>query len=146
MDGILGGRYGLGAHLIIARAASDIVSGFPLTLSYYFRRIQLLLARIALMVQEVRKLSPGNNIIVDYFQNDIWPTYCLDRILAGAYNSLESTEWDDHLFGRFQDYVESEEAKIKKRLESVMYSVDALDTLQFVVGSARLEKVNIAPV
>ncbi|EKM49057.1 uncharacterized protein PHACADRAFT_188983, partial [Phanerochaete carnosa HHB-10118-sp] len=106
-------------------------AGFPLTLSYYFRRIQLLLARIAIMVQEVRKSSPGNNIIIDYFQNDIWPTYCLDRILAGAYNGLELTELDDHLFDRFRDY-------------SVIYSVDALDTLQFVVGSARLEK-NLFP-
>jgi hypothetical protein len=116
------------------------ITGFPLTLQYYFTRIQVLLARIGRLT---RDLSPANNFVVDYFVNDCWPNYSLDQILAGVSTGLEGVGRDALLFERFKDYVDEEEAKMKKKLKSVKYCLDAQNTLQIVIGSGRLEKVSI---
>lgn len=140
-----GWRIGQQVHFIRTTIMVDstshiAITGFPLTLRYYFIRIQVLLARIGRLA---RDLSPANNFLVDYFLNDCWPNYSLDQILAGVCTSLEGAERDAHIFERFKGYVDEEEAKIKRKLESVKYCVDAQDTLQLVIGSSRLEKVNI---
>ncbi|GJE85128.1 VPS13 domain-containing protein [Phanerochaete sordida] len=115
-------------------------AGFPLTLNYYFRRIQVMLARIGYVVYEVHNMRPGNNVIVSKLMNDVWPTHCLDRILAGVHAGPDLAGWNEDFFDRFKGYVESEEARLKKRLVSLKYFIDAPNTLQFVIGSSRLEK------
>ncbi|KAI0662489.1 hypothetical protein C8Q70DRAFT_909094 [Cubamyces menziesii] len=45
---------------------------------------------------------------------------------------------------RFQQYIDSEEARIKANLEKFNYRIDARDTLKLVIGSARIERC-IAP-
>ena len=42
---------------------------------------------------------------------------------------------------RFQQYIDSEEARIKANLEKFNYRIDARDTLKLVIGSARIERV-----
>ena len=96
-----------------------------------------------MLAQEARIRVPGNSVIIDYFMQHERQTHGLDLLLAGVHASLdEQPLWNPDLFGRFKDYIDSEEAKIQKKLESVKYLVDADDTLRFVVGTARLEKVS----
>ena len=54
---------------------------------------------------------------------------------------MQDVSDDEELFTKFKQYVLSEEGKMKERLETVLYSIDATNTLYMVTGSGRLEKV-----
>ena len=94
-----------------------------------------------------RQVSPENRYIADHIVND-FTIVVVDRLLAGVYSELA---WpirfmhgsNQELFDRFKDYVEEDEAKLKKKLESIRYYIDAEDTLDFVTGSARVERVSL---
>lgn len=116
-------------------------AGYSLILNYYFRRIQILLARISVLAHEARTSFPGNNIIIDYFMNTGPATISLDFLLAGIHLGLSQLPaWDQYLFDRFKSYSDSEESRILKKLESVKYLIDTDDTLRFIIGTDRLER------
>ena len=108
-----------------------------MTIKYYFNRIQVMLARIAIISKEV---LPSNRSLVNLL--NVWPhARFLDMILAGVYGTVQDTPDDGQLFERFKDYIEEEEVRMAKKLHSIMYFIDATNTLNFVTGSGRLEKV-----
>ena len=107
-------------------------------LKYYFGRIQLLMSRIATLISE---LHPTNRPIADYFVTDWTSTYVTDGFLAGVHKAVQNVDQDDELFGRFKEYVLEEEAKMKEKLQTVMYCIDATNTLDLVINSSRLETV-----
>ncbi|KIP05842.1 hypothetical protein PHLGIDRAFT_483430 [Phlebiopsis gigantea 11061_1 CR5-6] len=112
-------------------------AGFPLVLKYYFARIQLLMARISILFREVH---PTNRPLADYLARD-WASTCyIDYLLAGVHEASQDVYDDDELFGKFKGYVLGEEARMKDRLETVLYNIDAINTLDIVTGSGRLEK------
>ena len=117
---------------------SDPSTGYSLVLKYYFGRIQLLMSRIATLISE---LHPTNRPIADYFMTDWTSTYVTDGFLAGVHKAVQNVDQDDELFGRFKEYVLEEEAKMKEKLQTVMYCIDATNTLDLVINSSRLETV-----
>ena len=107
-------------------------------LKYYFARIQLLMARISMLLCEVH---PTNRPLTDYWARDWASTYYMDELLAGVHEAIQDVYDDDELFGKFKEHVLDEEARMKDRLETVLYNIDAVNTLDIVTGSGRLEKV-----
>ena len=97
-----------------------------------------MLARIAIISKEV---LPSNKNLMDLFNGSWWSSYYLDRMLAGVHEAVVDTADNPQLFERFKDYIEEEEAKMTKKLHSIMYFIDATNTLNLVTGSGRLEKV-----
>jgi hypothetical protein len=95
-------------------------------------------ARIAMVSQEVLQC---NRVLVDYFTTSWYTGYCVDKILAGVYPAVQDMDANYQLFERFKDYIDEEEARMKKKLQSVMYCIDAPNTLSLVTGPSRLEKV-----
>ena len=101
-----------------------------------------MLARIAIISKEV---LPSNKNLIDLLTSSWRPTYHLDTMLAGIHEAVMDTADNPQLFERFKDYIEEEEGKMAKKLHSIMYFIDATNTLNLVTGSGRLEKVGRAP-
>ena len=114
--------------------------GFPLVLKYYFARIQAVIARIGTLLPQVLET---NRPLADHCLNSMFTSIVTDILLAGLHRTLEDVDQDDELFDRFKDYVMADESKMKDKLETVMYCIDAPNTLDLVTNSAgRVEKVS----
>lgn len=107
-------------------------------LKHYFTRIHVILSRIITVVKDIHQT---NRTLADYFLSDYWSSDYMDKLFAGVHKAVQDIDQDYGLFGRFQDYVEAEEAKMKAKLEAVKYCIDAENTLNLVTSSGRLEKV-----
>lgn len=127
---------------ILGCSEPDSLTGFPLTLQYYFGRILILLGRIAVLSKDALQV---NRPIVDYYFCSWSVGYTLDKILAGVHLAVKDVNFDDPLFERFKDYVDSEESRMQKTLEDIKYCIDAQNTLsELITGSSRrLEKVGL---
>ena len=113
-------------------------AGFPLTLRFYYTRIQMLLSRIG---DRVRHVPLVNRPLMDAFVSQWAITAGIDQFLAGVCDAVDDVYGDHELFGRFQDYIEQEEARMQKMLHTLKYKIDAENTLRLVTGPGRLEKV-----
>jgi len=61
--------------------------------------------------------------------------------IATIYKSLNPGYVNQNVKSRFISYVQEEEARLRRNLEAVRYSIDAKDTLSLVTGPGRIEKV-----
>lgn len=109
-------------------------------MNYYYDRIQLLLARIAVISMEVHQ---SNQPFVDHYHASWEAGYVVHMVLAGVHNFVKGLNVDDQLLERFKPYIDGEELKMKKRLQSIAYHIDAPNTLDLVMGSGRMEKVTL---
>lgn len=48
---------------------------------------------------------------------------------------------NEALQAKFADYLDSEEARLRKNLETVHYDIDEMDTLALITGPGRIGKV-----
>lgn len=113
-------------------------AGFPLTLKYYYTRVQVLLARMGARVRSALRV---NRSLVDALFCEYHSTKGIDMLFAGVYSGVQDVYDDHELFGRFKDYIEAEEARMQKVLATVKYCIDADNTLELITGPGRLEKV-----
>ena len=97
----------------------------------YTVRIKEVMGKIRLTLPHV---LPLNRSAVDEYLRNTW-TQTLKLILG----IRSETSWI--LEGRFQDYFELEERRIRARLELIKYRIDAPETIALVLGPGRLEKV-----
>ena len=114
-------------------------TGFPLTLRHYYTRIRTILARMDAASQ---RAHPCNRALVDRFAGCV-PLREVDAVLAGVRTTQTEETWDAELFARFAPYVAHEERRTKRMLESLLYYLDAPDTVAMVLGSGRAEKVRV---
>ena len=86
----------------------------------------------------VSHILPENRKRVDYYLSHVW------RFVAEITTALEyANDVPEHLGEKFTKYVTSEEARIRSNLDKVKFDIDAVDTVQLVVGG-KIEKVSIS--
>ncbi|KIK61458.1 hypothetical protein GYMLUDRAFT_43029 [Collybiopsis luxurians FD-317 M1] len=116
-------------------------AGFPLTLKHYYTHIQLLLWFIEYLVPYVPQV---NSQIVKAFVTK-WPfTSATDQLLAGMYDAVDDIYDNNDLFQRFKEYMDSEEGRMQKTLQTLKYRIDAENTLRLITGPGRLDKYIMA--
>ena len=95
---------------------------------------------ILAMLDTMSKLSeavrPANKSKIGRYLDT---TYGLVQGLVDGFQG--AAEWPS-LLPRFQSYMDLEEARIRKSLETFKYKVDALDTLALINGRKGLERVS----
>ncbi|KIK51722.1 hypothetical protein GYMLUDRAFT_265701 [Collybiopsis luxurians FD-317 M1] len=110
---------------------------FPLTLKYYYNRIQILLYQIEDLVQQTLQV---NSQSVKVFVSGPAITLLTDRLLAGVREAVNDIYDDHEVFQRFEDYVESQEERMRHILQTLKYRIDAENSLRLVIGSGGLDK------
>ena len=82
---------------------------------------------------------PINRHSVEYYLQKVW------KIAFELCVPLKRRMWlrflPEWLEGKFNDYVRYEEERIRQNLEDVHYDIDAIETVNIVAGSGRIEKV-----
>ena len=105
--------------------------GWGVGAAMYTTKIKEVMGKIRLTLPHV---LPLNRSAVDEYLRSTW-TQTLKLILG----IRSETSWI--LEGRFQDYFEFEEQRIRSHLELIRYHIDAPETISLVLGPGRLEKV-----
>ncbi|KAH9948257.1 hypothetical protein B0H21DRAFT_847639 [Amylocystis lapponica] len=105
--------------------------GWQMTASSYQDKIMALIDKMFTLKATVHD---ANRRSVDKYLDDIW--MIVERVVM----SLRGNHEGDALQERFQSYVDSEEERIKKNLESIQYNIADLETLTLVTGQGRIEK------
>ena len=90
--------------------------------------------------QTAVKVLPGNRALIETYVDGI---SCLNWILAGAKKARRKClqNYDDEIGQQFQDYIQSEEDRLNSNLKRIQYQLDSTDTVNVVLGKARLEEV-----
>ena len=78
---------------------------------------------------------PANRRFVERYLDSVW------SLITELTNGFRRAEWNDAMREKFQSYVVEEENKMRERLETIRYDIDAADTLVLVTGPGRIEKV-----
>ena len=79
---------------------------------------------------------PANRRSVERYLSTSWSL--IKELTAG----FRRAEWTDTLHAKFSSYVADEEDRMRRRLETIRYDIDAADTLVLVTGPGRIEKVS----
>ncbi|KIK51797.1 hypothetical protein GYMLUDRAFT_78058 [Collybiopsis luxurians FD-317 M1] len=111
--------------------------GFPLTMKYYYNRIQVLLYHIENLTQQT---LPINGQAVKVFVSGPSISLSTDRLLAGVCDAIDDIDDDEEVFPRFECYMKSEEERMRNMLQILKYRVDAKNSLQLVTGPGGLVK------
>ena len=101
-------------------------------MSVYAEKIDTLLAKM-FSLQE--KVLPANKGHINFYLFKLWQSI---TELTSAFRRVDR---DDKLLARFQTYVDAEENRLRSNLETFKYDIDAMDTLELVMGPGRVEKV-----
>lgn len=78
---------------------------------------------------------PANRRFVERYLDSVW------SLITELTTGFRRAEWNDAMREKFQSYVVEEENKMRERLETIRYDIDAADTLVLVTGPGRIEKV-----
>ena len=81
-------------------------------------------------------IHPTNRNAVDKYLRRVWMP------ISTLTSSLVRTSQPESLQARFKSYVDAEEKRLSKNLETVKYDIDGRDTLLLVTGPGRIEKVS----
>ena len=111
--------------------------GFPLSITYYFRRIKSVALRISDISEQV---LPTNRALVDRFVGSV-ALQRTELILTAAYQVKEQVRWDDDLFNKFSGYVTAQERRMRESLQTVKYNIDTPRAMVLLLGSEAVEKV-----
>ncbi|KAI0741196.1 hypothetical protein C8Q76DRAFT_710506 [Earliella scabrosa] len=109
--------------------------GWQVSMTAYKRKIYSVLALMHALAISSRH---ANQKKITSYLSDVRP---LIDSLTSAFR--ENTE-QSFLLARFRTYIEQEEARLRKRLETAKYDLDALDTLVLINGRVGLER-NVFP-
>ena len=80
-------------------------------------------------------IHPENRPMVDKYLEEMW----LSLVLAVM--GLQPLILSEQIQRRFKEYVDVEEQRLKRNLETVRYRIDDLTTLSVVTGPGQIEKV-----
>ncbi|TCD60695.1 hypothetical protein EIP91_009662, partial [Steccherinum ochraceum] len=110
--------------------------GWQLTTQKYKNQIEETMDK---MFSSVKFSLPENRNRVEHYLSLVWR--CISQIIQGLQYPNEVSE---HLVDKFTAYVEHEEGRLRKNLESIKYNVDAIDAVHIVAGG-KIEK-HILPI
>lgn len=111
--------------------------GFPLSITYYFRRIQAVSRRLSDISEQV---LPTNRALIDKCIGSTALQYT-ELILAAAYEVEDQAPWDEDLFSKFSGYIFAQETRMKDLLQTVQYNIDSPRSAALLLGSGGAEKV-----
>lgn len=111
-----------------------LLTGWALQTTYYKDKIERLLFQLAFEQKKTRdeNLKP----VLDYLFDP--PIASIKRMVRAANNVKTS---DPELVRWMAAWDAAEEKRLKARLESIKYEIDATESLRLVCGSGRIEKV-----
>ncbi|KAI0265443.1 hypothetical protein BC834DRAFT_825092 [Gloeopeniophorella convolvens] len=107
--------------------------GWKSSMIWYANRLEDLFARIEGIYSQV--LAP-NREVVAFYQAKV------RRLLHTFTSTLRGEEYAPH-WDKFSTYVEEQEKLLIANLQTIDYSIDAVDTIALVTGENRLEKVRV---
>ena len=107
--------------------------GWQVSMTEYKRKIYSVLA---LMHDLAISSRHANHKKITSYLSDVRPL--LDSLTSAFRENTEQS----FLLARFRTYIEQEEARLRKRLETAKYDLDALDTLVLINGRVGLERVS----
>ncbi|TFK50545.1 hypothetical protein OE88DRAFT_1736072 [Heliocybe sulcata] len=116
-------------------------AGFPQVLFHYHEKIKSTLCTIFHYKDQV---LPANRALADRFLGSC-AVLLVDCLLKGIEEGLEHYDYNEKLYQKFSDHVDSEEERLRVKLEDFKFHVDAPNTLHIITGRMRLETY-IAPV
>ncbi|KAM5530344.1 hypothetical protein V8D89_015985 [Ganoderma adspersum] len=79
-------------------------------------------------------IHPANRNAVDEYLQKVW------QPISTLTCSFLRTSQPESLLERFRSYIDAEEQRLRKNLETVKYDIDDRDTLLLVIGPGRIEK------
>src|SRR4029079_2709914 len=91
------------------------------------------------MRNTLTSVIPQNWEVLDSYLTDYRVTQ-LDLILKTVSPFVDS-EANSDLVGRFQTYIDEEENRLAKNLETVSYEIDSTLSLRVIIGPGRIERV-----
>ena len=103
-----------------------------MAMSRYASQIDELLEKMFAVKSSV---LPANRRSVERYLNSVW------SLITELTTGFRRAEWTDTLRTKFESYVTEEEARMREKLETVRYDIDAADTLTLIAGPGRIEKV-----
>ena len=80
-------------------------------------------------------IHPENRPMVDKYLDEMWLPLMLSVM------GLQPLPLNEKMQRRFKEYVDAEEQRLKRNLETVRYRIDDLTTLSIVTGPGQIEKV-----
>ncbi|KAH9942219.1 uncharacterized protein BXZ73DRAFT_41008 [Epithele typhae] len=110
--------------------------GWQVSMASYRYKITALLTRISATMRDVRSLN--NSSVEKYYEN-------VKQLVNSMSTSFQHNADLLPLLPRFQDWIELEEERMRKALETVNYDLDELNTVALVNGRQGLER-NIFPI
>ncbi|KAI0829941.1 hypothetical protein BC628DRAFT_1501118 [Trametes gibbosa] len=107
--------------------------GWRMTCIYYIDKINKIMDQMHILLPHIRK---ENRESATWYHVTSWQVIAA---VTASFNTVEES-FDDVLWERFRDYVESEENRLEESLKTARYYVDATDTLSLITGPGRIER------
>ncbi|TBU41129.1 hypothetical protein BD309DRAFT_868889 [Dichomitus squalens] len=105
--------------------------GWQMAMTHYVVQIDHLLDKMFAVKSHV---LPANRRFVERYLDSVW------SLITELTTGFRRAEWNDAMRENFQSYVVDEENRMRERLETIRYDIDAADTLILVTGPGRIEK------
>ncbi|TBU25683.1 hypothetical protein BD311DRAFT_780186 [Dichomitus squalens] len=104
--------------------------GWQIASTWYINRIRTATSKMREALPSVLPLNRGD---FDYHFTMHWPEAIAATV---GFSECEDATLQD----RFQEYIKSEEDRIRGNLEKIKYNIDSAETVLLVAGSGRIEK------
>lgn len=103
-----------------------------MTMTRYAEEIDRILDK---MFSVKKFVLPANRRSVEQYLDTVWSP--VTELTAG----FRRIKKGDVMEKRFEAYVDAEESRLQNALQDINYQIDAVDILQLVTGSGRIDKV-----
>ncbi|KAF8581972.1 hypothetical protein K439DRAFT_1662069 [Ramaria rubella] len=105
------------------------ISGWQQSLLEYASKIREIIANMFAILPDILELNRG---AVNRYLQDIYPCVTALECAVNAYDGRVCT--------KFYSYVQTEEMRLRQRLELLNYDIDDVDTVALVTGPGRIEQ------
>ncbi|KAJ7189129.1 hypothetical protein C8R46DRAFT_35064 [Mycena filopes] len=111
--------------------------GWQIFATKYCQEIEDLFAQIFQLRERIRQAMSGNTRYVNEYIDGTWGHVMALTSAIERYELPAGAQW---LEEKFADHVQWQEENMQRRLETIGYRVDALDTVSLIVGDPYIEQ------
>ncbi|KAJ7689549.1 hypothetical protein B0H17DRAFT_633894 [Mycena rosella] len=108
--------------------------GWQIYATKYCTEIDDIFTEMRLIRDKVGIQMPGNKRFLNNYISETWP------FVIGLTSGIERFEGADWLADQFKEYIVSEEAAFRSRLETIHYDIDSADTVQEILRGEPIER------
>ncbi|KAI1785559.1 hypothetical protein LXA43DRAFT_1115141, partial [Ganoderma leucocontextum] len=105
--------------------------GWQMAMTHYIAEIEQLLDKMFAVKSLV---LPANRRFLERYLDSVW------SLITELTTGFRRAEWSNAMRDKFESYVEEEEDRMRRKLETIRYDIDGADTLILVTGPGRIEK------